>query len=133
MEEPTRTLYEGEIRRLQAELAELREELTKGLGPLGPDQKPLTPVEAYRIGYKTGSEDLAELREQMQYDHDEDAWRLRYTELREAVRAYLKKYDELKPAMDGAFTVQAIHGMPYSGPTWEQEIDRLRQLIEEKP
>jgi hypothetical protein len=48
----------------------------------------------------------------------------------QAATAFLRKYDQLKPAMDGAFAMAANHGMPYSGPTWEAEINDLRALTE---
>lgn len=46
----------------------------------------------------------------------------------EAVLAFAAKYDELRPAMDGAFAFQANHGLPYTGPTWEVERSAMLAL-----
>lgn len=53
-------------------------------------------------------------------------------DLREIVIAFLAKYDEIEPALHGAFAFMANHSCPYSGPTWELELLALREAVEPK-
>lgn len=48
---------------------------------------------------------------------------------REAIRAFVDKWDIVKPAIDGAFTIAHIHGMPYRGPSIADELTRLREHL----
>lgn len=47
----------------------------------------------------------------------------------EAVRALVAALDTCKPAIDGAFTMAHIHGHRYSGPTYNEELERVRALL----
>jgi len=49
--------------------------------------------------------------------------------LEDAVRAFLKKYDELMPAVNHRFTFASLHGMEYTGDNWNDEINRLKELV----
>jgi len=53
------------------------------------------------------------------------------SELAEAVRAFLAKYDELEPEMTSAFQIAAIHGCGYDGSkgNWGAELKALREAV----
>lgn len=48
---------------------------------------------------------------------------------RAAIVAFLQRWDEVRPAIDGAFIVAQIHGPRYTGPTLEEELRMLRELV----
>ncbi len=45
---------------------------------------------------------------------------------REAITAFLVKWDEVHPSIDSAFLIASIHGCPYGGPTLQPELGKLR-------
>ena len=49
----------------------------------------------------------------------------------DAARAFLTKYDELEPAIKGAFVFMHVHGASYDGPTYEAELKALRAALEQ--
>lgn len=52
---------------------------------------------------------------------------------RETVETFLKKYDEVEPAMTNAFAFQQNHIGPYAGPNWGKELEALRDLVSFPP
>ena len=48
-------------------------------------------------------------------------------ELVDAVRIFLKQWAIMKPVLDGHAVLAHVHGMPYTGPTIGNEIERLIQ------
>ncbi len=48
--------------------------------------------------------------------------------VRQVIHAFIVKYDVLEPAIDNAFFMQHIHGMPYKGDTWTEELKALRSM-----
>ncbi len=49
--------------------------------------------------------------------------------LEHAIKTFLVKYDEIKPAVDSAFFFQQNHGFAYTGPNWGEELDALRAAV----
>ena len=49
-------------------------------------------------------------------------------ELHEALVALLNKLDVVEKAISGVFVLAHVHGMPYSGPNYNEEYDRGREL-----
>ena len=49
-------------------------------------------------------------------------------EVLEAGLALLAKHDnpEVRAGLDSAFQLAWVHGMRYTGPTWEAELERMR-------
>lgn len=79
---------------LKEENERLREELTQGLGPLGPDQIPLTPVEAYRAGTTAMQPELERLREDVEAYREVEQENLEVIELlREENNTLREGYD----------------------------------------
>lgn len=69
---------------------------------------------------------------------DGEAWDLaqdftdlagRYEDIREKARAFLARYDALEPAVTGAFAFMQVHGAPYAGGNWKDEMDALRGAV----
>ena len=50
-------------------------------------------------------------------------------DLYSALDALVKKLDLVLPACDNAFVFMAIHGMPYDGPTIEQELKDAKEAL----
>jgi|GEM_PF-6735060 len=50
--------------------------------------------------------------------------------LETAARALLEKLKEVKPHVDNACVIAALHGIPYSGPTRESEFNNLVAVLE---
>ncbi len=51
--------------------------------------------------------------------------------LREAIAAFLAKFDELSPHVDDFIQFATIHHMPWKYGNWTAEIDALRAVIKE--
>ena len=49
-------------------------------------------------------------------------------EVKNAANEFIAILDFVTPAIDGAFQMRAIHGMPYKGPNYENELKTLRIL-----
>ena len=47
-------------------------------------------------------------------------------------KALIKKLDECEPYINSMCTLGAIHGMPYSGPSYDKELERLRKILNMK-
>jgi hypothetical protein len=50
------------------------------------------------------------------------------SQLVKAIRDFVEKYDRLEPALNNAFLMVQIHGRPYTGENWSQEIAALRAI-----
>ena len=49
----------------------------------------------------------------------------------EIASAFLAKVNALQPAIDNAFLIQQIHGMPYQGDNYGTELQALTARLEE--
>jgi hypothetical protein len=57
----------------------------------------------------------------------------RLREVEAVVAAFLKRFDELAPALSGVFTFYAIHGMKWpQADNWKSELDAIRALAPER-
>lgn len=48
----------------------------------------------------------------------------------ETVKAFLAKFQLVRPRIDDAFAFRQIHGMPYNGPTLATEIEALEKALQ---
>lgn len=46
-----------------------------------------------------------------------------------AIRAFMEKWKQVEPAVNSAFVMQHIHGMPYTGPTLADEIKEFEAIL----
>lgn len=53
--------------------------------------------------------------------------------LRAVVEAFLAKWEQVKPAIDGAFVMGHVHGARYTGPTIGEEIEAMRRALPADP
>ena len=56
----------------------------------------------------------------------------RVRKVEEAGKAFIKRYDELMPYVVNDRHISLIHGVPWNHGNWQQEIDRLRELCQQK-
>jgi len=49
--------------------------------------------------------------------------------LREALQNLVTKLDAMEKPLNGACVIASIHGMPYIGPTWSDELSVAKALI----
>lgn len=52
------------------------------------------------------------------------------TDLLEAAREALRRWDEAVPHIEGAIVMATIHHCPYKGPNVDEAMDRLRVALE---
>lgn len=50
--------------------------------------------------------------------------------MEEAARAFIAKFDECLPHIDGAFAFMAMHGGDYKGPNFADELRALRTALD---
>lgn len=46
-----------------------------------------------------------------------------------AINAFLKKWESVEPAISNAFILNNTRGMPYSGPTLEDELAEFNRIV----
>ena len=56
----------------------------------------------------------------------------RLREFEKTARALLDRLDEVHKASQDVYVVAFIHGVRYDGPTWNEQADKLRELLEGK-
>jgi hypothetical protein len=52
-----------------------------------------------------------------------------YDDLRRAASELVVKLDACKPYIDNANLMQSLHGIKYNGPTYGEELERLREVL----
>jgi hypothetical protein len=50
-------------------------------------------------------------------------------ETREALAGLVARLDEMEKPLTNACVVAHIHGIPYSGPTWADPLDRAKKAL----
>jgi len=54
---------------------------------------------------------------------------MRIKRVEEALRALVEKLDKMEAPLNSICVMAAVHGMEYSGPGWEPELNNARRVL----